>query len=173
MSDNAISAISTIAQVVSAGAIVFAVRQIQINRNQLYSNTIIRCLDSFQEIDITQETDDEKQIRRYIDLIGEELFYIQKGFIPKEVALEWIDGMIEFIPLTHGNKEILNQHNCIFHLFKNRAKLLQSYPRIKTAFRVTPWYNEEIVYGEHGNERGKLRARITTEIFDNIRHFRF
>ncbi len=173
MSDNVILVISTLAQVVSAGAIVFAARQIKINRNQLYSNTIIRCLDSFQEIDITQETIDEKQIRRYIDLIGEELFYIQKGFIPEEVALEWIDGMIEFIPLTHGNKEILNKNNCIFHLFQNQAKLLQSYPRIKTAFRVTTWYNESVVYGEHGNERGKLRAKITAEIFDNIRHFKF
>lgn len=54
-------------------------------------------------------------MKNYIDLVNEELFYIQRGYLPTDIAKEWIDGTIDYIPITNktGPRITLNENICI------------------------------------------------------------
>ena len=82
------------------------------------------------------ETIDRSIITRYIDLTNEELFYFQHHYIPKEISKEWIDGMIDFIPITNKSGNILNKDHVINYFTEHRIELLKNFPRIQNALKI-------------------------------------
>ena len=72
----------------------------------------------------------------YIDLVNEELFYFQNGFLPRVVAEEWLDGMIDMIPIYDPYGNVLNLGYCIPII--HQRKLLDQYRfrRVRRAFTI-------------------------------------
>ena len=170
-----INSIGLFVQIVVAIAVVFGVRQITINQKQLHLNTITKCINDFRNLSpFNINTDNEKVLSIYIDLTNEELFYFQHEYIPKEVAKEWLDGMIDFIPITDKSHRILNGRFCNQSISQNRNKYFNSYPRVKNAFSVKSNFDFELIYSnDESKSRSRIRERrkLIKEILFNIKKF--
>lgn len=169
---------SLLAQFVTAAGVVAAAIQIIINRKQLFLGTIARCIESFRkiELELSSHPTAEPIIKNYVDLVAEELFYFQNGYIPKVVALEWIDGMIDYLPLLDKNGKVLNIGHGNEQLAAKKDVLLKNYPRIKHAFTISIFYDIELAYSQANNlllQRTLQRKKIVEEIYNNIQTFSF
>jgi hypothetical protein len=162
---------------VTALAIVFAVIQIKINKKQLFLSTITKCISDFRNLgELNRQTKNADIINRFIDLTNEELFYFQHKYIPKVIRKEWIDGMIDFIPITNINGQILNKEYCIKYIAENRSILFQNYPRIQNAFELNKTFDFGLIYSTDETkriERVKERKRLIEEILKKINIFNF
>jgi hypothetical protein len=171
--------LSLLVNLILASAIYFSFRQIKVNKNQLYLSTINKCVDDFKDIgplglDIT----DEKLIYNYLDLTNQELFYFQNSYLPKDIQKEWIDGMIDLLPITNGNRVILNTKYCLKILSTeiNRDRLLRQYPRIRNAFEILDdsKYDFDLIYDSSRQlhkQRIEERRKLIAEIIANVKEF--
>lgn len=168
--------ISLIVSAVTAFAALFAAIQIKISRKQLFFSTITKCIADFRDLGtINKSTINEDVIHKYIDLTNEELFYFQQDYIPKDISKEWIDGMIDFLPLTNSNGIVLNHEFVIGYILENKDRLLQSFPRIKNAFEIKGNYNFILVYTSDSDKRQlrvEERNKLINEILNNIKRFK-
>ena len=83
----------------------------------------------------------EKEIQAYLGLINEEIYYLRKKLVPKDIGNEWLMNMINFLPLFSSengkkidfenpvNREILQKRKSIF-MDKDQMNKLIPYPRI-------------------------------------------
>lgn len=162
----------------NAGIIVgiaYAIRQININRKQLYLSTITKCIQDYKSLRIYSSLiTDIQVIRDYLELTNEELFYFQNKYLRDEVATEWIGGMIDFLPITNPQREIINKKYCIKLLSEKRDSFLIGYPRIKHAFEIKNVYDIDLIYSDDykfRKERIKERKRIIKELLENVKDF--
>lgn len=154
-------------------ALILAVRQIRINRQQLYLSTIAKCIEDFRKLgDIDKDTTDRKLLWKYIDLVSEELFYFQYDYIPQNVSIEWIDGMFDYLPVTDLNGAVLNSNNCIKILSREIDTFFISFPRIRNSFEIKGSYNFSIIYSEDKDkikDRIIERIKLAKEILSNVK----
>ncbi len=111
-------------------------------------------------------------MKAYVDFVNEELFYFEQKYIPKDVAYEWIDGMINYMPIFNQAKQILNPNNSITKI--HELNLLKDFQRVRKAFVVKQQYNFDLIYGEADDEATYLkrrdeRERLAKEIYGNLR----
>jgi len=117
-------------------AIVYGFRQYRMGKKQFQFDVMISCIERYQELvpELVQKRSAFKGettvINKYIDLCNEELFYFKNGYLPEEVVVEWLDGMIDILPLFDEKGININGKSII------SAELLINYPRIKSAFTV-------------------------------------
>ncbi|MFA6342974.1 MAG: hypothetical protein WCX75_08955 [Fibrobacteraceae bacterium] len=83
----------------------------------------------------------EKEIQAYLGLINEEIYYLRKKLVPKDIGNEWLMNMINFLPLFSSengkkidfenpvNMEILQKRDSVF-TDKDEMNKLIPYPRI-------------------------------------------
>lgn len=164
--------VSSILSSITILALFLAIRQIKINRQQLYLATISKCIQDFRSLEgLSKGTSDKQVLWRYLDLVSEELFYFQHDYLPKVVSAEWIDGMIDFMPVMNRDGQVLNSDNCVAYLASHHKELLSGFPKIRTAFEVEGHYDFSIIYSaerESQNQRSAMRRRLIAEILRNI-----
>jgi hypothetical protein len=98
---------ANIASIISALAIIFVIIEYNANRNVRNIQLMHRCIDQFRE----WNKDDKGEVNfNYLELLNEELFYFQKRLIQKKVAIEWIEGMLDYITVYSKNDEALNSY---------------------------------------------------------------
>ena len=160
---------------ITALAIVFAVVQIRINKKQLFLSTITKCVSDFRNLgELNRQTVDTIIINRYVDLTNEELFYFEHNYIPKDIMKEWIDGMIDFIPITNSKGHILNKKYCVKYIANNRSIIFQNFPRIQHTFEISKTYDFSLIYSTDESkriDRVKERKRLIEEIFKKVNTF--
>lgn len=143
------------------------------SKKQLNFSVLVRCITIFNDKFINiQKEKDLNTIKSYIDFVNEELFYFESKYIPKKVALEWIDGMIEIIPIYDTDNSIINTSNC--NIIIHEKNILYSFQRIKNAFKIKKEYNFELIYSNYETEsnytkRKKERKKLLKEIYKNIK----
>jgi hypothetical protein len=145
--------------------------QVKINRKQLYLATISRCTERFVNFGDLHNTINEKDIHNYIELVNEELFYFQYKYLPKEIAYEWLDGMLDYLPLTNKQGVIINSHQTIMKSKDERHLYLKDFPRIKHTFTLRGDYDLDIIYDtQDKNQDIRIATRnvIVDELYDNI-----
>jgi hypothetical protein len=96
-----------------------------------------------------------------MDLCNEELFYFQQRYLRREVALEWIEGMIQFLPLLNGATRSPWEGQSYMAA---SDKLIQQFPRVEYAFSST--VSPEIATKE-------ARRRHVERIFKRARQYRY
>jgi len=131
--------LANIATVISSLAIIVAVTQLIINRKQLYRFTAARCIDKFRDLE-NLKTGKEEDVLKYVDLVNEELFYMQHSYIPNVVSREWLDGMLDYLPVHNHRGEILNARYIIPLLAENSDVLIKNYTRIKYCMTLQDEY---------------------------------
>jgi hypothetical protein len=129
-----------ISQIAGGLGILVAAAAYVVHRRQLNFNMVMECNQRFQEILVDLEAEDgaprNQAKKRYVDLCNEQLFYFSKGYLPREVIEEWLDGMIDYLPLfDSATGEVRPDHPGIVEL-----NLLEGYPRIRTIFTVDASY---------------------------------
>ena len=155
----------------------YATRQIVINRKQLHLSTINYCISNFRSLKgLDQNCTDKIVLSQYLDLVNEELFYFQHKYLPNEISNEWIDGMIDFLPITNSKSEVLNENFCIKYLSDYREEMFKNYPRIKHAFELESHHNYDVAL-LYNNSKEFRKARIVerkvliAEVLANIKSF--
>lgn len=152
-------------------SIFFTIFSYFVMQRQLYASTVSRCIDIYRNdfFDLSSEVD-RKLCEKYVDFVNEELFYLENRFLPDVVGEEWIDGMIDLIPV-YVNNRIVNQ-NCALTIISEK-KLLHSYPRIKKAFVVKKDYDFDKIFskkdGSELSESEDGRIMLCKEILANIK----
>ena len=113
--------ISNIATIIAVIIVVFTFRTYIVNLKKMNFDVVARCVDIYRDkfINLTKDSSDEERIKRYLDLINEELFYYEQNYLPEIVALEWMDGIIDLIPIIQ-NDNIINKKSCIQLIHKNK-----------------------------------------------------
>jgi hypothetical protein len=167
-----------ISLILSGGTIVaigFAIWQIRINRKQLYVSTITKCINDYRAFGrLKQDERDFSTVSKYVDLVNEELFYIQFNYIPKEVAKEWIDGMLDFMPLINGKDEIVNKKYCLTYLVDTHVQIYSMNPRVANAFTIRGEYNIPLINSMDLTDRkNRIQHRnlLINEVYGNIKRF--
>ncbi len=136
-----IDTVKDLVGLVSSLAIIISVVAYFLSKKQFQFNVMVKCIDRFQVLLPSLESIDQKQpeertriMRQYIDLCEEELFYFEKGYLPKDIRGEWIEGMLNYLPLYEKGKidKLLNDDYKLKEIEKN--SLLDGYPRIHRCF---------------------------------------
>ena len=140
---------SFLATIIGGIAILAAVRSYSISRKQLNFAALESCIKRYRNnfLDLDRHSP-QTQVIRYIDLVNEELFYFEHHYLPLDVAEEWIDGMIQFLPIFDPKGTLLNPDHCIPIIAE--AGILDQYrfKRVKQAFTVNIDFSLTDIYGD-------------------------
>ena len=163
--------IEIIFQGITALTILGAAISYKVSQKNLYLSAIAKCIQDFRAIEDLSSNSSPKAIKNYVGLVNEELLYFENGYLPSVIAREWIDGMLDFMPITNRNDELLNTENCNKILRDDRHNYLKGYARIRMAFAVRGSYNFKLIYS---NDLNKLeiqkteREKLIKEILRNL-----
>lgn len=163
--------------------LIITIYHLGLNRKKLNFDVIDSCISRFHEImaDINEaerkmknsktknnpELEDALQL--YVELVNEELFYIAYDYIPTEVAREWIDGMVSFLPVLDKDDEIINKKHIFYP--DQLLDIVKLHPRVFTCFRYDG--DIEAVYSKTIPVRVKARKRIVKQIMRKITWFSY
>ena len=101
------------------------------SKKQMHFSTMEKCIADFREFLKSSGKHSDRLAYEYIDLVNEELFYLEKKYLPMNVAIEWIDGMIDFLPFYNADGSFVESENLIFFKSsRNTIFFLNNYPRI-------------------------------------------
>ena len=167
-----IEEVEMITQVITALGVLIAVTAYSVSRKSLYLSTIEKCIEGFRNLKNLKKQPSREEIEEYVDLVNEELFYFQHGYLPIEIADEWIDGMIDFIPIFDKKGNVLNPNNSIQDLAEKHEKYFQNYPRVVTAFTVKGSHDFKLIYSsdaKSSTKRKSQRRKLIIEILKNLK----
>jgi hypothetical protein len=125
--------VQTFAVLAGSLSLVIATIAYLLSRKGLQFNVMIACIQRFQDLLPSLDSDDvaERDVLQYMDLCNEELFYFQKRYLRKEVALEWIEGMTKFLPLLNDTTGSPWDDQSFITA---SDKLIHQFPRVEYAF---------------------------------------
>lgn len=81
------------------------------HQKQIHFSTVKKCIDDYRKIVRNQQSfnkseTDKKKIKKlfilvkdHLGLVNEELFYMKKGYLPKNLSMDWLNNMLNFIPI--------------------------------------------------------------------------
>lgn len=137
-----------------------------LSKKQIYFTAMEKCIRDFRDFNNTCSENSELKAQQYFELINEEFFYFENKYLPYEVAIEWIDGMIDFLPFFqnngtfHQSKEIKSLKSA-----ESTIMLLVKYPRVRKVIQLSVPIdfskiynieNEELQIKDRKIERDKL-----------------
>ncbi len=164
--------VQIVTEVITAIGVLIAVTAYGITRKSLYLTTIEKCIEGFRNLKNLNKQPSREEIEKYVDLVNEELFYFQHGYLPIEIADEWIDGMIDFLPIFDKKGNVLNPNNCIQDLAEKHDRYFQNYPRVVTAFTIKGNYDFKLIYSSDTKSAAKRkhqRRKLIIEILKNLK----
>ena len=164
--------VQIVTEVITAIGVLIAVTAYGITRKSLYLTTIEKCIEGFRNLKNLNKQPSQEEIEKYIDLVNEELFYFQHGYLPIEIADEWIDGMIDFLPVFNKKWNVLNPNNCIKDLGEKHDRYFQNYPQLVTAFTIKEQYDFTLIYSsdtKSSTKRKSQRRKLIIEILKNLK----
>ena len=155
--------------------LIIGVYTYNLTKKQLNFAVLNRCIEAFQtKFYSIDENSDLDLLRKYVDFVNEEMFYFEQNYIPKDVALEWIDGMIDYMPICDIKKQLKNTQIPIAAKIHG-AELLNSFQRVKKAFIVeNKNYKFDLIYSAYKDNkqfeaRKKQREELAKEIYGNLK----
>jgi len=170
----AVGATLDILKILGLVSFILGIYSFNINRKKLNFSVLQSCVTRFHDfIDvIDSEKPAPKDLRKYVDFVNEELFYIQNDYLPQEVCEEWIDGMIDTMPIYNSKGEWLNPTKsgeadaCTTTI--HEENLLQNFSRVKNAFTVKS-LNVENIYSLNSILEKKARKNLIKIILKNLK----
>ena len=164
------SIIGAIVGVATLIGVFMALHQININKKQLSLSTISYCLEKFGKLDLRHDTN-ESIVKDYVDLVSEELFFFQYKYLPTEIAYEWLDGMLDYVPLLDKEDNVLNGDVCLLQLATRHKELLRNYPRVRHTFTVGHSIDISNIYEERKEQlliRQQARRNLIASMYINL-----
>ena len=129
-----------------------------LSRRQIHFSVMEKCIKDFRDFDkSTSKLSELNRAKQYIELINEEFFYLENNYLPFVVSVEWIDGMIDYLPFILKNGEFKKSKDLKeFDTIEKTNKLLTNYPRIRKVIQLNKLVNYDRIYLEVDNEEKRL-----------------
>jgi hypothetical protein len=161
---------ANIATVLGVLGIIFLFVQHYHNRDLRNLQLMHRCIDIFRD----WFKNNSKVDFSYLELLNEELFYFQKKLIQKKVAVEWIEGILDFIVIYGKNNVVLNTYNQQTDIEK-----LADWPRRKmffarVSFFIRPKLEKNITIPDI-EDRGhaKKKRELALALYKHIKNYQY
>ena len=144
------------------------------SKKQIHFSVMEKCINNYR--DMTKWTGLQCDFSRdYIELVNEEFFYLENNYIPIEVGIEWIDGMIDYLPFFELNKKFIESKR--LELLKDKGsakKILHDYPRVIKALQLSSDIDFDKIHLSIENkkdrkERRKERDKLIYDIMSNLK----
>lgn len=107
------------------------------SKKQIHFSTMEKCTTDFRNIVSKQTTTNNEDLAwQYIDLVNEEFFYLEQNYLPMTICIEWIDGMIDYLPF-YNNGEL--EDSSKLSMLNESAfldEMIKDYPRVKKAITL-------------------------------------
>ncbi len=131
------------------------------SKKQMHFSTMEKCIRDYRDwIKVTEISADENATE-YIDMVNEEFFYLENNYLPLEVGIEWVDGMIDFLPFYTKKNEFIKSRNLDAmedEVWTNN--LLYSYPRVFKAIKLKNKVEfEKVALGIVDKENREIRKK--------------
>ncbi len=128
-----------------------------LSKKQIHFSTMTKCINDYREL-MKPRLKDKDLAEQYIDLVNEELFYFENNFVPIEVSIEWIDGMIDYLPFFKDGKFEKSKMLTILDNSEATKKMLHNYPRVMKVIKINNAINFEVIHQSISEEDNrKLR----------------
>lgn len=159
---------------ISFGGLVFIIAAITyaLNKKQHYFAVTNNCINKFQDNFITDKNLSTIKCLKYLDLVSEQLFYIENKYVPPIISVEWIDGILDFLPIIikNNNQYFTNPNNKFGRELTSSE--LNLFPRISRTFSVkTNNYCLDLTLSENVDLRKELILTMVMNIHDNRNFF--
>ena len=166
-----------IVKILGVITVIVAIYHLGLNRKKLNFDVIESCISRFKEIlenllEGQKSGDIEKintSLHLYVHLVNEELFYMANEYIPEEVSKEWIDGMIEMIPLLNSEGNIVNEKYISYP--GQLLEIIKNNPRVYYTFHYDG--DVDLLYSTNMLEKVKARKRIVNQVLKNLNQFSY
>lgn len=161
---------ANIATVLGLCGIIFLFIQHNHNRDLRNLQLMHRCIDIFRNWFQTNQKVDYA----YLELLNEELFYFQKGLIPKQVAIEWIEGILDFIVINGNTHEPLNNYSSQVNISQ-----MEDWPKRKMFFaRVNYFVNPQLknniaVPGIEESNHAENKRELALALYKHIKNYQY
>ena len=166
---DALQAAASAVAIIGGILIVYNIYSFRLSQNQFRHGVMTHCLDKYWKIVFESQELREKDLKawcqQYCELVNEELFYFQVGYIPTEVMVEWLDGILYYFT-PNDNSEVKNAEEILAEKIQDLSK---GYPRIKRAFDISK--NDISEFQKHceGSPYVKDRKGRIIAIIKNLR----
>ena len=151
-----IELLSYVVTIVSLIALYIAYKQ---STKQIHFSVMTKCIQDYRNFLKSEELDESRHAMEYIELINEELFYLEKNYLPFEVAVEWIDGMIDYLPFYANGRFQASKNLSALNSEEKTRSILYDYPRIKKIIALNTEINLEIAFLDSFNEGLRLQRQ--------------
>jgi hypothetical protein len=88
-----------IAYIVTIISLPGLILSITFSKKQIHFSAMEKCIRDFRDFETSiTKLDEFVRAKQYIEIVNEEFFYLEEKYLPLVVSIEWIDGMIDYLP---------------------------------------------------------------------------
>lgn len=145
------------------------------SKKQIHFSAMDKFVKDFRDFQIAGSNIEDERALEYVELVNEELFYMENGYLPIEVCIEWIDGMIDYLPFYDSDNTFISKSNLSVLKDESYANnLLYMYPRVFKAIKLDKKIDFEKIYlgtikKENRRVRKKERNKLIHLIITNLK----
>ena len=141
-----------------------------LSRKQIHFSAMEKCINDFREIDKSSNSTDQNSLaKQYIELVNEEFFYLKNNYLPIEVSVEWVDGMIDYLPFIQKTGEFHKSKE--LNAFSDKQatnNLLRNYPRVRKVIQLEEHIDFEKLLEMDDEKSDQVRKERDKLIFSMI-----
>jgi hypothetical protein len=136
------------------------------SKKQIHFSAMDKFVKDFRDFQISGSDLEDERAFEYIELVNEEFFYMENGYLPIEVCIEWIDGMIDYLPFYDKHNNFISRSNLSVLKEEDYANnLLYLYPRVFKAIKLDKKIDFDKIYlGTIKKENRKIREKERNDL---------
>lgn len=140
------------------------------SRKQIHFSAIEKCINDFRNLKGLKISAKYEVVCKYIDLVNEELFYLENDYLPLDIAIEWIDGMIDYLPFIY--KGCICNPGKTFLIINSKEELgilLKNHPRVRKFIEIHREIDFNKIHDKEYNIRFVERSKLLIDIISNLK----
>ena len=129
-----------------------------------------RCIDIFRN----WFNNGQKVDFSYLELLNEELFYFQKRLIQKNVAVEWVEGILDFIVIYGKDNVVLNSYGNQTNIEELPNWNTQKMFFARVSYFARPKLEKNIIIpGVEDKDHAKKKRELALALFKHIKNYKY
>jgi hypothetical protein len=166
-----LQAASAIVTIVGVIAIVNGIRSYSLSQNQFKQEVMTHCLDRYYVVMFDKKYQINKEpdtwLQQYFELVNEEMFYFQVKYLPMDVIIEWMDGIIDNVVIRNAaTLEVINERS-LMEPIKGSHKQ-DGFPRLKNAFTLRSGVDYGAAFDKENPDYAETRKQLIIEVLTNL-----
>lgn len=143
------------------------------SKKQIHFPVMEKCISTYREMTKWKGFDTDYSLE-YVEFVNEELFYLENDYLPLQVGIEWIDGMLDYLPFFYEKNFIESNRLRILKEKDKTEKILHDYPRVLKAIQLKKEIDFSKIHlviddKKDRKTRKKERDKLIYEIVNNLK----